>query len=90
MAQIVDEQTFRQVVTGGADEAVVSDLFGLSYPHAARVELMRERLAALEARELRGALMPDERLELDKLQTDLPYAPGSSVERILRKAAASR
>ncbi|UQA60153.1 ATP-binding protein [Polyangium aurulentum] len=88
-AEIVDEETFRRVVGGGADDAVVSDLFGLPHPHSAEVEWARERLASLEAKELRGNLTDAERGELAGLQNKLPYAPGASVERVLRKVAAA-
>jgi hypothetical protein len=90
VAEIVDDETFRQVVRSGADDAVVSDLFGLPYPHSSEVERARERLAALEAKELRGSLGAAERQELEDLQAKLPYAPGASVERMLRKADAAQ
>ncbi len=54
VAEIVDEDTYRRVVGGGADDAVVSDLFGLEFPHSDRAEQDREQLAQLEVKELDG------------------------------------
>jgi len=89
-AEILNKQDFTQVVTGGADDAVVSALFGLPHAHSLKVEEQRDRLARLEARELRGVITDAERDELIGLQKTLPYGPGSSVERVLRKVAAAR
>jgi len=89
-AAIVDEDTYRRVVGGGADDAVVSDLFGLEYPHSDQAERDREQLAELEAKELGGTLGEAERPRLAELQGRLPATPGMGVERVLRRIANDR
>jgi len=90
VAEIVDESTYRRVVGGGADDAVVSSLFGLDYPHSDKAERARERLAALEVKEFDGQLTAAERPELEGLRRELPDTPSASVEQALRKVAAAR
>jgi hypothetical protein len=90
VAEIVDEDTYRRVVGGGADDAVVSDLFGLEFPHSEKAEHDREQLAALEVKELDGTLPEGERPRLLELQRRLPATPSMEVERVLRKIANDR
>ncbi|EYF02996.1 ATP-binding protein [Chondromyces apiculatus] len=88
VAEIVDEETHRRVVTGGADDAVVSSLFGLEYPHSDQAERARERLAILEVREFDGTLNEEEPQELERLRRAFPETATAAVERALRKVAA--
>ncbi len=90
VAEIVDEDTHRRVVGGGADDAVVSDLFGLEFPHSEKAEQDREQLAQLEVEELAGTLPEGERPRLLALQRRLPVTPSIGVERVLRKIANDR
>jgi hypothetical protein len=90
VAEIVGDDTYRRVVGGGADDAVVSDLFGLEFPHSDRAEQERGELAELEARELGGMLAQADRPRLDDLQRRLPLTPGIGVERVLRRIANDR
>ncbi len=85
VAEIMDEDTYRRVVGGGADDAVVSDLFGLEFPHSDKAEQDREQLAHLEVKELDGTLPEGERPRLLELQRRLPATPSIGVERVLRK-----
>jgi hypothetical protein len=90
VAEIVDDATYNRVVGGGADDAVVSDLFGLEYPHSDKAEREREQLARLEVKELDKTLTPAEVPVLRELQRRLPATPSMSVERVLRKIANDR
>ncbi|MET9108973.1 AAA family ATPase [Streptomyces zhihengii] len=45
---VVDEDLYRRVVYGSADDAVLSELFGLDTPYSSRAERLRQRLVALE------------------------------------------
>ncbi|MFM9700177.1 AAA family ATPase [Streptomyces europaeiscabiei] len=45
---VVDEDLYRRVVYGSADDAVLSELFGLETPYSSRAERLRRRLVALE------------------------------------------
>lgn len=90
VAAIVDEDTHRRVVGGGADDAVVSDLFGLERPHSDEAEREREQLAVLEAKELGGTLDERDRPRLRELQRKVPATPAMAVERIYRKIVGER
>lgn len=87
VAQKMDEETTRRVVAGGVDEAAVSALFGLDYPHSEESEKKRERVADLEAKELDDELTQEERLELERLLDELPSTPSAAVEQVLRRLA---
>lgn len=45
---MVDEDLYRRVVFGSADDAVLSELFGLDTPYSGRAEEHRRRLVELE------------------------------------------
>lgn len=45
---VVDEDLYRRVVYGSADDAVLSELFGLDTPYSSRAEKRRQQLIALE------------------------------------------
>lgn len=84
-AQHVDEETFRRVVRGGVDDAVVTALFGLEHPHSAEAEAKRDRLAVLEAQAFDSELSPEDRRELERLRGELPSSPSATVEQVLRR-----
>lgn len=79
---------FQTVVNGGADDAVLSHLFGLEQSHSRASERMRERVATLEVKELRGKLTAHEKKELRELRTKLPKTGRALVEQTLRKVKA--
>lgn len=79
---------FQTVVNGGADDAVLSQLFGLEQSHSRESERMRERVATLEVKELRGKLTALERKELRGLRARLPKTGHTLVEQTLRKVKA--
>jgi len=81
----VSDETFRNVVFGSADDAVLSELFGVEHTHSDQAERLREELAALEVREMHGELSaPDRRLVLD-LRKKLPMNPSAEVAQALRR-----
>ncbi len=80
----VSEDIYYTVVHGGADDAVVSHLFGLSMPHSDESERLREELARLEARALRGQVTEHDQQELERLRARMPPGPGPEVSQILR------
>lgn len=89
-AEHVSEEDFRTIVNGGADDAVLSALFGLEHSHSERSEEQRTRAAALEAKVIRGAATDLEKRELDALLSSLPDTGSSMIERVLRKHEALR
>lgn len=64
----VDERLYTSIVNGGADDAVMSELFGLEHAHSRRAEELRESVAALEAKVIDGTASAEEiaRYEADK------------------------
>lgn len=64
----VDERLYAAIVNGGADDAVMSELFGLEHAHSERAEKLRESVAALEVKVIDGTATPEEiaRYEADK------------------------
>ncbi|WP_328834627.1 AAA family ATPase [Streptomyces europaeiscabiei] len=69
---VVDEDLYRRVVYGSADDAVLSELFGLETPYSSRAERLRRRLVALERKvyaETATAAETEEYGELSRLLT---------------------
>jgi hypothetical protein len=66
----------------------MSELFGLEYTHSLESELLRQRIAELEAKEIRGTASQGEQLELLDLVQDLPEPDGSVVERVAEQLLA--
>ncbi len=81
----VSQDVYNTVVNGGADEAVLSELFGLDRPHSKKAEQLRERVAELEARDLDGGISEAELAELESLRQQLPGNPDAMLDRTLRK-----
>lgn len=79
---------FQSVVNGGADDAVLSRLFGLEHPYSRESERMRERVAVLEVKDMRARLTAAEKKELRGLRERLPKSGSALVERTLRKLKA--
>lgn len=88
--EVVGDDLYRAVVNGSVDEAVVSELFGLEHAHSDASENIRERVAHLEARELRGRITRPEEKELGQLRAQLPRTPSALVDQALRKVIAER
>jgi energy-coupling factor transporter ATP-binding protein EcfA2 len=85
-AEIVNGDLFKRVVNGSADEAVLSDLFGLETSYSHPAALLREELATLEAATSEGAgLDPASERRLNELQETLPSSPSEDVARALNR-----
>jgi hypothetical protein len=80
----VSKSVYNTVVNGGADEAVMSELFGLDRAHSHRAELLKVRIAELEAKDLEDEISPEEKKELERLLRQLPGTPGARLEQTLR------
>lgn len=80
----VSADLFKAVVNGGADDAVLTELFGLEHAHSARAEHMRAEVAALEAKTLRGSASPEEVDRYQSLKQELPTDLGELADRRLR------
>ena len=75
------------MVNGGADDAVLTELFGLDTPYSGESERLRERVAQLEALLQSGKVSDKERKELKELRSRLPQTLSADVERALRTLA---
>jgi len=68
----VPEHLADAIRNGGADLAVMTELFGLEHAHSARAETLRQRVATLELRVLDEEATEAELAEYDRLRNQLP------------------
>ncbi|MRG96763.1 AAA family ATPase [Polyangium spumosum] len=88
-AEHVSPELFKVIVNGGADEAAMSELFGLEKAHSDRSEELRTRVAELEAKLIRAQITPEEEAELGSLKQELPDTGSMAVEMALRAVRAA-
>jgi predicted ATP-binding protein involved in virulence len=87
-AEHVSEDLYNTVVNGSADDAVLTELFGLETPYSEPAERLREDVARLEAKLQTGKASDKDRSELKDLRSRLPQNLSTDVEQALRKLAA--
>jgi energy-coupling factor transporter ATP-binding protein EcfA2 len=80
----LDPRTFRAVVNGSADDAVLTELFGLEHAHSPRAEELRDQVATLEALILDGKATPDQRSRFEALRAQLPDGLGDEADQSVR------
>jgi predicted ATP-binding protein involved in virulence len=80
----VDERLYAAIVNGGADAAVMSELFGLEHAHSERAEELREVVAALEARVIDGTASPEEIVRYKEGKQQLPESMDELADRSIR------
>jgi energy-coupling factor transporter ATP-binding protein EcfA2 len=71
-ARVISGRLFKRVVNGTADDATLSELFGLEHSHSDHSERLRRQIAALEAKVITGRAEEHEQLELGELLLELP------------------
>lgn len=79
---MVDDDLYRRVVYGSADDAVLSELFGLDTPYSSRAEKYRQRLVALERKVYAGTADEDEVNEYRELSRLLTSSLQSRVAEV--------
>jgi energy-coupling factor transporter ATP-binding protein EcfA2 len=80
----VGDHTYSLVVNGTVDDAVITELFGLETAVAPRGAGIREELAALEGRILRGEeLPPADKERRQRLLAKLPDDPNTRISALL-------
>lgn len=84
-AEHASDSLFARVVNGGADEAVMSDLFGLERPHSAKSEELREQAAELEAAMVTGRATEEKCAQWRSVLAQLPDDPDEDAERAIRR-----
>lgn len=80
----LEQRLFNAVVNGGADDAVMSELFGLEHAHSPAAEQLREQLAALELKLVSGTATTNEKAEHERIREALPDDIGEEADRKLR------
>ncbi|MER8073386.1 AAA family ATPase [Streptomyces sp. NPDC094034] len=65
--EVVTEDLYRRVVYGTADDAALSELFGLETSFSSRAEVERQRLVALERKVYAGTATAEEKAEYKEL-----------------------
>lgn len=83
-AEHVSDDLFIKVVNGSADEATLTELFGLETTHSKQSEALRKEVADLETRILRGLADRAARQRYQQLQLQLPQSSLASVDRAAR------
>lgn len=86
----LEPRLFQAVVNGGADDAVMSELFGLDHAHSARAEALRQRVAQLELKMLQGTATKREQQQYQQNRALLPDGLGELADRKLRMLQSRR
>ena len=84
----VSDELFLSITRGSADEATMSELFGLDHTHSPQSERIRRRVSELEAQLLHqppGGM--DESPELRALRAELPDSASAAVDQAWRLLA---
>jgi hypothetical protein len=81
----VPESLFLAIVNGSADDAVLTELFGLEHPHSDRAESLRNEVATLETKVLLGRASPEEISRYHQVQEQLPSDLGELADRRIRR-----
>lgn len=84
----VSEDLYNTVVNGSADDAVLTELFGLETPYSAESEKLRDEVARIEAGLQTGKATTQDEQRLEELRSRLPTTPGANIEQLLRKLTA--
>jgi predicted ATP-binding protein involved in virulence len=84
----VSEDLYNTVVNGSADDAVLTELFGLDTPYSAESEKLRDEVARIEAGLQTGKATRGDEQRLEELRSRLPQTPGANIEQLLRKLTA--
>jgi energy-coupling factor transporter ATP-binding protein EcfA2 len=85
--EVVDDRLYTSIVNGGADDAVMSELFGLEHAHSPHAEALRTELAGLEVKMMTGTATDADRAAHRALAEKLPDDVGEEADRKLRAVA---
>ncbi|EIU3225964.1 AAA family ATPase [Pseudomonas aeruginosa] len=80
----IDEITWNAVVNGGADDAVMTELFGLEHAHSFESEQLRQEIAILESKLMRGTANKSEIDRYSEIKDVLSADLGELADRKLR------
>jgi hypothetical protein len=85
--EVVDDRLYTSIVNGGADDAVMSELFGLEHAHSPHAEALRAALAGLEVKMMTCTATDADRAAHRALAEKLPDDVGEEADRKLRAVA---
>ncbi|GAA4598385.1 energy-coupling factor transporter ATP-binding protein EcfA2 [Actinoplanes octamycinicus] len=85
--RVVPDDLYRRVVNGSADDAVLTELFGLESPYSQRVDELRAELTRLERLAIRGTAEPGDLERLTDLTEELSPSPSSRARDVLGEDA---
>jgi energy-coupling factor transporter ATP-binding protein EcfA2 len=80
----VDDRLYKAIVNGGADDAVMSELFGLEHAHSRRAEELRDTLAKLEGKVIDGTASTEERTQYVEIKQQLPESMDELADQSVR------
>lgn len=84
MVEAVSEESYRLIVAGTVNDAILTEMFGLPAPYSPESKRIRDRLGELEAKLLTGQeLSTAERAERERLLAKLPRDPGTEIDRLV-------
>lgn len=89
-AEHVPDDLYHTVVHGSADDAVITELFGLESPYSEESEEIRREVAELEAALQTRKVSDRERKRLQELRDQLPQDQSTDVELVMRALAVDR
>ncbi|MEV6981637.1 AAA family ATPase [Sphaerisporangium sp. NPDC051017] len=78
-ARILEGELFNRVVNGTADDAVLTDLFGLETPYSSQTVALRTEAASLERKAVAEHISSAERARLKEIKSKLPRTPSTDV-----------
>ncbi|MFC4588312.1 AAA family ATPase [Sphaerisporangium corydalis] len=88
-ARIVEGDLFNRVVNGTADDAVLTDLFGLDTPYSGPTIELRNEAASLEKKAASDHISAGEKARLRELKSKLPRTPSKDVADAIRQLTLS-
>ncbi|GAA0968981.1 AAA family ATPase [Acrocarpospora macrocephala] len=88
-ARIVTGELFNRVVNGTADDAVLTDLFGLDTPFSEKTVALRREAASLERKAVAEPISPAEAARLKELKSKLPRTPSADVASAIQQLTLS-
>ncbi|MFC5290027.1 AAA family ATPase [Actinokineospora guangxiensis] len=80
--EVVDDALYHRIVYGSAEDAVLSELFGLESPYSSRAEEQRRNLVRLERKVLAGEATDQEAFEYRDLAAELRSSRSARVREV--------
>ena len=79
---VVDDEIYERVIYGSADDAVLTELFGVKFPYSGEARRLRQALAELEEKVYAGTASPSEKEEYRRISDLLTSSATTRVNEI--------